>query len=178
MVIPQQQLPLQPQLLQPQLLQPQLLQPQPQLLQPQPQLLQPPLLHQLQQLQMVSTLQRSPHTSAFPHRTNFLIRRFENSSRYFKYFPHFTFSEKCFAGNTNWNCCSSYHKCDLNQGDCDDDSDCKSGLKCGKDNCSAEFPSAFYDCCYNPKEPGPKYPGKNVLLYVPNKSFSTLHNNI
>ena len=109
---------------------------------------------------MVSTLQRSPHTCAFPHKTNFLIRRFENSSRYFKYFPHFTFSEKCFAGNTNWDCCSSFHKCDLNQGDCDDDSDCKSGLKCGKDNCSSDFPSANYDCCYNPKDPG-----KNPLLY-------------
>ena len=72
----------------------------------------------------------------------------------------FSYLEKCSAGNTDKNCCSASHKCGENQGDCDNDSHCKSGLKCGKDNCPAGFPSAFYDCCYNPKEPG-----KNALLY-------------
>ena len=47
-------------------------------------------------------------------------------------------------------CCSSSHKCDENQGDCDVDSDCKSGLKCGLDNCHQGFPSSGYDCCYKP----------------------------
>ena len=47
-------------------------------------------------------------------------------------------------------CCSSSNKCDEYQGDCDNDNDCKSGLKCGSDNCPAAFVSS-YDCCYKPK---------------------------
>ena len=64
----------------------------------------------------------------------------------------YTFSslEKCSADNTDMDCCSSSNKCDEYQGDCDNDGDCKSGLKCGNDNCPAAFVSS-YDCCYNPK---------------------------
>ena len=40
-------------------------------------------------------------------------------------------------------------KCGENEGDCDKDSHCKSGLKCGNNNCPSGFPSSF-DCCYNP----------------------------
>ena len=67
----------------------------------------------------------------------------------------FSYSEKCSAGNTDKNCCSSSNKCDENQGDCDNDSDCKSGLKCGTDNCPAGFPDKTYDCCYNPNGNNP-----------------------
>ena len=52
----------------------------------------------------------------------------------------------CSAENTNGNCCGLSHKCDENQGDCDSDSDCKDGLKCGDDNCPG-FPNSLYDCC-------------------------------
>ena len=38
-------------------------------------------------------------------------------------------------------------KCGENEGDCDYDSHCKAGLKCGSDNCPSGFPS-YYDCCY------------------------------
>ena len=69
----------------------------------------------------------------------------------------FSFLEKCSAGDTNKNCCSSSNKCDENQGDCDKDSDCKSGLKCGTDNCPTGFPDKSYDCCYNPS------PGRHNL---------------
>jgi len=54
--------------------------------------------------------------------------------------------ERCSAGNTDVSCCSASHKCDENQGDCDNDSHCKRGLKCGHDNCPLEFPIE-YDCC-------------------------------
>ena len=63
---------------------------------------------------------------------------------------HILISEKCSAGNTDVSCCSTFHKCDENQGDCDYDSHCKRGLKCGDNNCPLEFPSN-YDCCFNPK---------------------------
>ena len=71
----------------------------------------------------------------------------------------FSYLEKCSAGNTDKNCCSASHKCGENQGDCDNDSDCKHGLKCGTDNCPSGFPNKSFDCCYNPK-PTSKY--KNI----------------
>ena len=43
-------------------------------------------------------------------------------------------------------CCSSSNPCDLNQGDCDNDSECSGDLVCGKDNCPFPFPSDA-DCC-------------------------------
>ena len=50
-------------------------------------------------------------------------------------------------------CCNKKaEKCGENEGDCDKDSHCKAGLKCGNDNCPSGFPSN-YDCCYNPSPP-------------------------
>ena len=51
----------------------------------------------------------------------------------------------------DWNYCTSTNKCGLNEGDCDIDSHCKSGLKCGKDNCPSwlGYPTSV-DCCYKP----------------------------
>ena len=60
------------------------------------------------------------------------------------------YETECSAENTNGNCCGLSHKCDENQGDCDNDSHCKRGLKCGHDNCPLEFPIE-YDCCYRGK---------------------------
>merc|ERR1719433_686847 len=52
-------------------------------------------------------------------------------------------------------CCNKKaEKCGENEGDCDKDSHCKAGLKCGTDNCPSGFPSN-YDCCYNPSPSGP-----------------------
>ena len=53
----------------------------------------------------------------------------------------------CPTWDTKPNCCTD---CDINHGDCDSDSDCKNGLKCGTNNCPSEYPST-YDCCYLPE---------------------------
>ena len=83
----------------------------------------------------------------------FQSKEYAKCYRIWKLFDSFfSFLEKCSAGDTNKNCCSSSNKCDENQGDCDNDSDCKSGLKCGTDNCPAGFPDKSYDCCYKPKQ--------------------------
>ena len=57
---------------------------------------------------------------------------------------------KCQGSNTNWSCCTSSSPCKEDEGDCDTDSDCESGLVCGTDNCPSGFPSSAYDCCYKP----------------------------
>ena len=66
------------------------------------------------------------------------------------------YETECSAENTNGNCCGLSHKCDENQGDCDSDSDCKCGLKCGDNNCQG-FPDSTYDCCYKAKSSKHKY---------------------
>ena len=48
-----------------------------------------------------------------------------------------------------YNCCSESNQCDLNQGDCDSDSDCNGILVCGSDNCQLPFPMGA-DCCEEP----------------------------
>ena len=50
-----------------------------------------------------------------------------------------------FSGD-DYKCCTSSNKCDLNQGDCDDDEECGDGLVCGTDNCQLPFPIDA-DCC-------------------------------
>ena len=55
----------------------------------------------------------------------------------------------------NDSCCVG-KKCKAGEGDCDYDSECEDGLKCGKDNCLNsifDFGSPFQstdDCCYIP----------------------------
>ena len=53
-------------------------------------------------------------------------------------------------------CCSDEHKCDIGEGDCDQDSHCKDGLICGENNCLTNSlifgmpPDSFEyndDCC-------------------------------
>ena len=57
--------------------------------------------------------------------------------------------DDCTTGDTNWACCNNKPgKCGEGEGDCDYDSHCKAGLKCGVNNCPSGFPSSGYDCCY------------------------------
>ena len=56
----------------------------------------------------------------------------------------------CTGGDS---CCSTSNKCGEDEGDCDKDSHCKDGLKCGKNNCSKKSGlqwDATDDCCYKP----------------------------
>ena len=52
--------------------------------------------------------------------------------------------------NGHENFCTTNHACGHYEGDCDNDNECLSGLKCGIDNCppSLGFNSSV-DCCYN-----------------------------
>ena len=62
------------------------------------------------------------------------------------YFKIVCFLDPCDAVASDENCCSSYRKCWLGEGDCDFDHDCYSGLVCGNNNCGPDFPAGF-DCC-------------------------------
>merc|ERR1712183_136879 len=56
-----------------------------------------------------------------------------------------------------YGCCSSTYQCGENEGDCDDDSQCKPGLVCGEDNCNS-IDSRFAshaDCCVKAYTPPP-----------------------
>ena len=43
-------------------------------------------------------------------------------------------------------CCTPSNKCGINEGDCDNDSDCMEGLVCKDNNCPPPF-SKDHDCC-------------------------------
>merc|ERR1712055_18177 len=59
-------------------------------------------------------------------------------------------SNKCLGGDE---CCEKDKLCGEGEGDCDHDSDCKSGLFCGHNNCP-NLPSfdTSDDCCYDPQK--------------------------
>ena len=67
-------------------------------------------------------------------------------------------------GETTGNCCNSSNLCDVDEGDCDADSDCESGLICGTDNCASPFPDT-HDCCTRGKK---KY--QSLLIYLTKES--------
>ena len=59
------------------------------------------------------------------------------------------------GGQTDYNCCKSNNPCSEGMGDCDFDSDCFGGLKCGTNNCWTQFRvqngynwDIQADCCY------------------------------
>lgn len=58
------------------------------------------------------------------------------------------FAVTCDGGDS---CCTSDYPCGEEEGDCDEDSECEEGLKCGRNNCPDEetFESGD-DCCYEP----------------------------
>ena len=63
---------------------------------------------------------------------------------------------KCAGGDS---CCSSGSKCDVGEGDCDRDADCKSG-RCEENSCDRKtYPSfdSTDDCCQ---------PGRCKLSYI------------
>ena len=48
------------------------------------------------------------------------------------------------------NSCSRLNPCDVNHGHCQSDDECKGRLKCGHDNCNAEFGYSLKSrCCYD-----------------------------
>ena len=61
-------------------------------------------------------------------------------------------SEKCMGGNS---CCGmDGHLCDVGEGDCDSDSDCKAGLICGARGSCPQEPGTDFEpndeCCIKP----------------------------
>ena len=44
-------------------------------------------------------------------------------------------------------CCTTDAPCEVNEGDCDRDSECKGDLVCGDNNCDQAFTWRFADCC-------------------------------
>jgi len=54
-------------------------------------------------------------------------------------------AQKCHGGD---DCCGKNgYKCDVGEGDCDKDSDCKDGLVCGSENCVGAGFDKWDDCC-------------------------------
>jgi len=51
--------------------------------------------------------------------------------------------------------CSPNDKCKVDEGDCNDDNACETGLKCGINNCPADQKRPLADCCYNPADINP-----------------------
>ena len=53
--------------------------------------------------------------------------------------------------STDWSCCTPWSKCSAGRGDCDRDSDCASGLRCGTNNCRPGVTGSNWspaaDCC-------------------------------
>ena len=53
-----------------------------------------------------------------------------------------------------WRCCRNDGPCSVGEGDCNRDSECADGLRCGNNNCKNDFSTAesvwrrWDDCCY------------------------------
>ena len=63
-----------------------------------------------------------------------------------------TLRDLLLSGNS---CCTDNLPCGVGEGDCDSDSQCKEGLKCGSNNCeqkSGTFEKSD-DCCFDPAQP-------------------------
>ena len=69
-------------------------------------------------------------------------------------------------------CCGTKNPCDVNQGDCDSDSECKDGLACGRDNCPSPFPSDA-DCCEQGNLTTSTRPQVRPSLFFLNKTEKT-----
>ena len=65
---------------------------------------------------------------------------------------HILFFVVCNGGNS---CCSKEgYLCEEHEGNCNSDSDCAHGLKCGSDNCKRKRGFQWDmddDCCFDPK---------------------------
>merc|ERR1712117_74341 len=51
--------------------------------------------------------------------------------------------------------CTKDEKCKVDEGDCNDDTVCETGLKCGINNCPADQKRPLADCCYDPDDIDP-----------------------
>ena len=49
-----------------------------------------------------------------------------------------------------WSCCTTEHRCGINQGDCDSDNECEGTLTCGIGNCAGHLFPDNADCCQEP----------------------------
>ena len=78
--------------------------------------------------------------------------------------------------NTDWGCCTRKKPCNIGGGDCDNDSECAGNLKCGTDNCAADFSSPgsnwglVADCCFGATPAPTSAPGQ--CNGVPNVDWS------
>jgi len=52
--------------------------------------------------------------------------------------------QRCEGGDS---CCTAWNMCKEGEGDCDQDSDCAPGLRCGRDNCRGRGFDSTDDCC-------------------------------
>ena len=70
--------------------------------------------------------------------------------------PTFYFYYLALSGCTGMNqCCSHNNKCNVQEGDCNSDSDCMDGLICGKYNCEKTddlWWNQGDDCCQKPND--------------------------
>ena len=77
---------------------------------------------------------------------------------------------------TDMDCCSFGAPCGVGEGDCDYDTDCHNGLRCGKDNCYYDFPShdirtnwdILADCCYGKSIENKSVIYARVYHFLPN----------
>ena len=54
----------------------------------------------------------------------------------------------CYEGDETKveSCCTENFPCEIDEGDCDSDSECAGNLTCGEDNCGAGFSWSSADC--------------------------------
>ena len=71
--------------------------------------------------------------------------------------------KNCDGVNYDRSCCSDAAPCAINEGDCDENSDCQGNLICGKDNCQPPFPLSA-DCCELPLVTNPF--SKKILVAI------------
>ena len=69
--------------------------------------------------------------------------------------------DRCSGGSSKAivTCCTANNTCEINQGDCDYDDDCKGDLICGHNNCGASFTMPDADCCI-------VKPGKQLITNI------------
>ena len=81
---------------------------------------------------------------------NDLVNRLDCGTKNCPNSPEFDPDDNCCTkGNGHDSFCTANNLCDDNEGDCDNDNECKDGLVCGENNCpiSPEFQPGD-DCCF------------------------------
>jgi len=67
---------------------------------------------------------------------------------------HKKITGRCEGKSDQFDCCTSSEPCDVGEGDCDDDLECKDGLICVESSCpkAGAGVSAHSDCCQKPED--------------------------